>query len=250
MHIYYFFKNSTDQTLATELKTTENILSAVAQDTDTNDLVVTIYFLRRCRWIGGTAIVKKWLAAADLTTKRGRWKFTQAFLPPETLPSRYKLVRLVFDLDVFHYPIKQQDTYGWIFQYHSFNDHLAFIFAHELHHFRRYHLGLHKGEGEHSANQWALRHVTALGFSVTGSRIKQKKTVRRKKFLFNKFDPYKKFRQLTSSSQLLIHYDPRGRYTGELATVVKPVRSHSKRIVVQTSDGKIWRWPMEWLSLL
>ena len=133
----------------------------------------------------------------------------------------------------------------------SFLDQLAFLYAHELHHFRRYHLRMHRGEGEQSANRWALNYVISLGFRVTGSRNSQpKKKSAFKRFISKKFDPYKKFRHIPVGTKLMIHYDPKGMYEREIVAVLRPIRSNSRRVVVQTSDGRSWRWPMDWLTIL
>jgi hypothetical protein len=68
--------------------------------------------------------------------------------------------------------------YGMYLRWRSFLDSLAFVFAHELHHYRRHHLGLHPGEGEVSADRWALERVRQAGFAVDGQRVA---TARRKR---------------------------------------------------------------------
>jgi len=250
MKVYLLSKYNFENFVQINSKTIIEILKEIAGKTNTENLVVAIYFLRHCRWTGGTAYVRKWMSSAEFNTNRGRWKISKDFPPPYDLPEKFKLIRLLFDLNLHKYPLKQNDYYDWIFHYSSFQDHLALIFAHELHHFRRFHLGLHKGEGEQSANRWALSYVKELKFNVTGYKItKNKKKNKFKKFIYKKLDPYKEYRHLSVGTKLLIKYDPKEKYKGEIVSVLRPIRSNSKRIVIETSDGKLWRWPMEWLGV-
>jgi hypothetical protein len=62
-------------------------------------------------------------------------------------------------------------VYGWQVSCPDFSGHLAYLFAHELHHFRRHHLGMHPGEGEQSACRWALARMIEADFDVTGERV-------------------------------------------------------------------------------
>lgn len=61
--------------------------------------------------------------------------------------------------------------YGMQLKCPGFAEAAAFLFAHELHHYRRYHLGLHPGEGEVSADRWALERVRQAGFAVQAKRV-------------------------------------------------------------------------------
>jgi hypothetical protein len=146
----------------------------------------------------------------------------------------------------------QIDRYGWKLTYPSLLDHIAFLFAHELHHYRRFHLGLHKREGENLANKWALERVQQLNFEVDGIKLLPPKKKKKPASFFssNIFDPYKKFRVLTAGNRLLIKYDPKGNYLNQIVTVVRPLRKNSRRVVVETADGKQWRWPLEWITIV
>ncbi|HHS12997.1 MAG TPA: hypothetical protein ENN03_04430 [bacterium] len=227
----------------------EQILETVAAGTDTHDLVVGLYLLPETRLNRGTAYVQKWLFPSDYHAVRGRWKFNQAWPVPKDLPARFKLIRLRIDTSPSLYPRTETDIYGWTFQYPEAADHLALLFAHELHHYRRYHSGLHEREGEHSANRWALKHVCELGFRPEGRRNAAsliRKPLRKKHRIV---DPYSRFRILKSGENVRIMQDPRNRYNGQQASVLKPVRAGSRRMVIQTRDGKAWRWPMAWLDI-
>ncbi len=250
MKVHIFSDENPSRYFEIDLDQIKHVVETVARDTEAGDLVLAIYFLKKSPWIGGTYF-RNWMEPADFITGRGRWNITKKFQHSIQLPVKYKLIRLLFDLRMNTYPLTQNDRYGWIIKYESFSDHLAFLLAHELHHFRRYHLGMHVKEGEQSANKWALNHTYGLGFNVSGRKISgHKKKKHFNNHIFSKFDPYKKFRNLNTGSKLLIHFDPHGRYLNECAEVVRPIRGNSKRIVIKTSDGKAWRWPMDWLTIV
>lgn len=228
-----------------------HVLERVSEGTDTRDLVASVYLLPGIHQHRGTAHVQQWVTPDHFTTKRGKWAFSDRWDVPKDLPLRFKLIRMRLDGRTRAYPMVERDRYGWEFRYASFPDHLATLFAHELHHYRRHHLNLHPREGEQSANRWALQHVQALGFHVEGRRLPVKR--RKKSFLARrrsnipKNDPYAVFRPLQAGARLSVTHDPSERYRGQTVTVLRPIRRNSKRIVVRTADGKTWRWPMAWL---
>ena len=223
----------------------------VARTTNTSDLVVSLYLYPRLTLTRGSAYVQRWIHRSDFHTKRGVWSFTAHLDPPEELPTRFKLIRLLFDPRKMSYPKSEIDRYGWKFTFETFYDHLALLFAHELHHYRRYHLMMHPGEGEQSANRWALKYVNDLGYGVTGiKRIRAKaKPSRSQKQPFPvPHERFFRFQSLRAGDYLIINHDPRSRYIHQTVKVVRPIRSNSKRIVIQTADGESWRWPMQWLE--
>ena len=230
-----------------------DVLSLVSENTDTHDLVVALYIIPGAHRHRGTAYAREWMTPKGFITRRGHWSITSRWDIPDDLPSRYKLIRMRLDGDRRKYPRVERDRYGWEFRYANFTDHLAALFAHELHHFRRYHLGLHPRKGEHSANRWALEHTHNLGFDVEAKRlpIQRRKRTSASRILkkFPRIDPYSAFRKLQAGTRLTVTHDPHRRYLGQTVTVVRPIRSNSKRIVVETSDGKTWRWPISWLKL-
>ncbi len=253
MKIYLFSNSSFFQRATIRREEILQTLSQVVKTTNTHDLVVTLYILPDRRDSRGTYI-RNWVTPSDFLAKRGKWAFVQKWGIPSNLPQKFKLIRLRLDGNGRSFPKTKRDRYGWKFKYHSFLDHLSTLFAHELHHFRRYHLGLHPKEGEHAANRWALQHVQNLGFNVQTKYIKAKRKKRpfRSTLLkkFSQTDPFATFRKLHAGARLSIAHDPRNHYLGQTVTVLRPIRSNSKRIVVQTSDGKTWRWPMVWLKII
>lgn len=232
--------------------TIQKCLSRVADTTETAELIVALYLMRGINQTRGTAYVHQYLTPRKFTTGRGKWSFARQFLIPADLPRIFKLIRLRIDCSSSRYPYTEKDIYGWEFYYPSFIDHLATLFAHELHHFRRYHLNLHPGEGEQSANKWAIRQVQSLGYKVKAKKVKKRKGGKISFAAFiNKFprlDPYATFRHLKKSDKVRITYDPSRKYLNQIAIVKRPIRSNSKRLVLTTKDGKNWRWPMEWLE--
>ncbi len=167
------------------------VLDDISVSTDTTDLIVALYLIPGYRQNRGTAYVRRWMTPANFIATRGKWSFTRKWGLPSDLPQQFKLIRIRLDGRNHLFPRTEKDIYGWEFHYPTFLDHLASLFAHELHHFRRYHLNLHPKEGENSANKWALQYVQNCGFQVDGKKhlVKQKRHRRRyglfKIFTFN-----------------------------------------------------------------
>jgi hypothetical protein len=230
------------------------VLERVAADTDTADLVVALYLLPGVQASRGTAYVRRWMTRDGFATGRGHWRPTLRFGTPDGVPGRFKLIRMRLDPDPETYPRDERDGYRWLFRYGSFDDHLAALFAHELHHFRRHHLGHHPRGGEHAANRWALETAVRLGFSVEGvpGRPLRRSRTPLSALLTGwrrKTDRYGGLRQLKAGDRIRVDRDPRNRYTGASAEVVRPARSNAKRMVIRTQDGIVWRWPLAWMSV-
>jgi hypothetical protein len=227
-----------------DIDSVRNVLNRVASGTDTEDLVVGVY-VSRMAGNRGTAYARRWMNPSDFTTRRGRWSMTGSWGVPDDLPERFKLIRMRLG-GPSAYPRTETDIYGWEWSYATFGDHLAALFAHELHHYRRFHLGAHPREGEQAANRWALERVSELGFRVRGEK-KFRPSPRPR--IRSGHDPYLSFRPLMKGDRLRVTFDPRKRYQGEPAVVIRPIRPQSVRIAIETPDGKTWRWPMNWLSI-
>lgn len=253
MKFYLFATPSQDKYLAGLRDTLSDILNHVATGSETQDLVIALYLIPGKNNSRGTAYVRQWMTPKQFIARRGHWICSAAFGAPKDLPPRFKLIRLRLDANPATYPREERDIYHWEFEYPTFVDHLATLFAHELHHYRRHHLNLHPREGEQAANRWALRQVQALGYRTRGEK---KDSPSKKRSLASRIlkqmpllDPYARFRALKKGSRVIIRHDPSGRHTHETAVVERPIRSHSKRIVIITNDGKHWRWPMRWLDI-
>jgi len=150
------------------------VLEKVAETTDTTDLAVAVYLLTNSSiWTGH--LVTEWLGPEDFHHSGKRsWAFIRSFSTPEDLPARFKLIRLAFGLSR-RYGKSTVLMYGWKLHFGHFADNIGYLFAHELHHFRRHHLGLHPGEGEQSACRWALQRTKEAGFNVEAVRVHRRK---------------------------------------------------------------------------
>lgn len=145
-----------------------NCIGRIADDTDTSDLVVGVYLLENGKtWQGMLDRHKR--KPQDFTKGGGRWACAREFGVPDGLPEHYALIRLIYGLDV-RYPCERQCRYGWRYEFPRFRDDLAFMAAHELHHFRRHHLGFHPREGEQSAICWGINRMREVGFKMDARR--------------------------------------------------------------------------------
>jgi len=265
------------------------IIDRIAAGTDTGDLVVSLFLVSRSRWHGGAAYARQWSAPEDYWARRGKWRRAAPQNPPADLPARFKLIRLALPATPDMYPLKEQDVYGWQHVYDSFASHLAFLFAHELHHFRRFHLGLHGREGEQAANAWAVARARTCGFAVSSVKGAVRRRHRpvlkptilqllnpldfcgspdaaqwrehfalavrllpagvKKKYVDEKLIHIDRLRGVRAGDMVWIQWDPSHRYQHQAAQVVRPMRRNSLRLVIRTQDGRDWRWPMVWLSL-
>lgn len=282
MKIYIFNDSATiTKSIYSEMT---SIIERVSNETDVSDLVVSVYFSKSTAWTGGVAMVRQWQSPPKFINRRGRWNITCRFGTPTDLPSNFKLIRLLLPANLSIYPKTETDIYHWQHTFATWQDHLAHLYAHELHHFRRYHLGLHPREGEHSANRWAQQTVDRLEFNVKSERLKtvpkkvKKKTITfsmvvnpmdfgyasmdrismakltfslstktKKKYTTEKLKQFDQLRQLAPGETVNIAFDPTQRYLGQKATVIRVMRKNSVRMVIRTQDGKEWRWPLAWL---
>ena len=140
----------------------------IAETTDTRGLVVALYLLNgHSNWKAHTFVEAA--PRAEFARRRPGWAFVERFGTPPGLPERLWLIRMAFGMAT-SYPQMVSDVYGWQIECPAFCDHLAYMFAHELHHFRRYRLGLHGREGEQAACKWALKRAGEAGYAVRGER--------------------------------------------------------------------------------
>jgi hypothetical protein len=177
MRVYFFTEEIAVPKNCYRPERIRTVLEKAAEATDTGDLVVAVYLLSNTAIWGGL-MVTGCLSPPDFYHGSGRdWAFVRRFGLPEDLPEQYKLIRMVLSASA-RYPTTTKDTHGWRLRFQSFDDHVAYVFAHELHHFRRYHLGLHPGEGEQSAGKWAVQRSKEAGFQVEGIQIRRRKRLK------------------------------------------------------------------------
>ncbi len=292
MQVYYFARRDSFSRLGMKPEDFRRTFEILAADTDTRDLVVALYLRSSPRWLGGTAYVRQWVTPGRFLARSGKWRLVDAKAQPSDLPARFKLIRLLLP-DNAAYPLDEKDRYGWRHHYKAFSDHLAFYFAHELHHFRRYHLNFHPGEGEHSANAWAVARCQHDGFAVRSQRAaplpRRKPRARQTPTFWQLFNPADFFAgerahalwndslkraglalrlskkdkaryvaekcqaglrlyERTPGTLVRITFDPGRRYDGQRARIVRRLRQPSVRLLIETPDGKQWRWPLSWLA--
>jgi len=247
MRVYVFTSRGAARRSGNIEHRTLSVLETIADGTDTRDLIVAVYLLKRKDfWQAHTYTRPVTRAVFQRTGKR--WDFVLRFEPPPALPDRFPLVRMALGTRDA-YPRTSTDVYGWRLRCERFEDLLAYAFAHELHHFRKYHLGLHPRQGEQAACRWALGRAAKTGFSVTGVRIRSERRPRRRSP--QPLPPhYESLRALPPGTELTIVRDSgRRRYVGQRAIKVRNLRRNSYRMAVRTPDGREWRWPMQWLGL-
>jgi hypothetical protein len=219
-----------------------SVLENISQHTETRDLVVSVYFISEGENWGGHANVRKWETSDSFFLPRWPPNRTGRFALPENLPQRFKLIRISFGGEIPPYPNQFKDKYRFKWRFETFDDHMAFVFAHELHHFRRYHLGLHSGEGEISTEKWAFEHVTALGYKVT--------LVGREKIVREVREAYKRLHLARPGMKLrFVHPSHREIKMGEIMRVLRPLSKNAHRIAVETANGRRLLVPIEWMEL-
>jgi hypothetical protein len=292
MQLFFFPERDSWRRLGASAEDLQKVLDRVAAGTDTTELVVALHLVRRSSWSGGTAYVRQWVRPAAFYARRGKWRLGEEWTLPKQLPARFKLIRLLLPDAGSAYPLTEVDRYGWRHRFGRFQDHLAFFFAHELHHFRRYHLGLHPREGEHGANAWAVALCGDLGYSVESERLTPRRKKRKgrsrpsfwqvlnpldfwpaaqafrlwrgsallemaarlacrdqEKYIAAQMRHVQQLRKTPPGTPLWISFDPERRYAGQPVRLVRPLRPPSLRAIIETADGKVWRWPMAWLTL-
>lgn len=249
MNAYLFAEPGALRQLGSREEEVQEVLGLVVRGTPVEALVTCVYLLRRSRsWRG--VYYRMWQNPDSFRARRGHWGISTRFGTPVNLPRRYRLIRVLIGARLT-YPMQARDRSGFQHSYESFRDHLADLFAHELHHYRRYHLGLHPREGEAGANRWALKRVRSLNFAVEGGQL-----LRQKQRSFNRTSQvrerhHERLRLAPTGSRLRVTYRFDNRLKrGETVTLVRPLRKPSPRIAVRTAQGKEWWAPMDWLELV
>lgn len=292
MQVYFYPQRDTWRRIGFSATQLQSILERIAAGTETADLVVAVHLVRCTAWSGGTAYVRQWHHPAAFYARRGKWRLREEWDLPADLPPRFKLIRLLLADDRAPYPLTIQDRYGWQHRFGTFGDQLAFFFAHELHHFRRFHLGLHQGEGEHGANLYAVERCRELGFEVASLRLQRRPPKKkahsgptfwqvlnpadflpaaqasllwrrggailglavrlrcrdRGQYIAGKLRHFEQLMQTPPGARLWITFDPQRRYQHAPVRLVRTLRRPSLRVLIETGDGKQWRWPMSWLT--
>ena len=179
MKVHIFRNSPSEKVPSFRHENIGSVLEAIASTTETDGLVTAVYFLALRNDFSGSYIMPE-ISPNEFSTIEtgGDSRFVRDFSPPPDLPSSFSLIRMMLGT-AYSYPIQETDTYGWTMRYFTFESHVAFLFGHELHHFRKHRLGLHPREGEIAANKWALRRATEEGFPLA-CRGREKRKKRRK----------------------------------------------------------------------
>jgi hypothetical protein len=226
----------------------EGLLHRVAEGTETRDLVTCVHVTSRgCGW-GGQALAERWLTPAFLA--RARWprpRRNRAFAIPDDLPSRFKLIRLHCGGQVEPYPACHTSRYRFTWRFPAFEDHLGHLFAHELHHFRRHHLGLHPREGEVAAERWAHARMRALGSGTTlQRRPRQRRRWARQALPRRVLEAHARLADVRPGTPLRCT-EPSGRIGG-IVRVERPPRRGAWRMAVKDIQGRDWLVPLGYLD--
>lgn len=170
MKVYIFEKRvQCDEGLRNDIIATIN---RIAETTDIAGLVVAVYITPGNAWRGH--LVRQKMTTEVFACRRGKWAFVREFAAPADLPPEFALIRMELGIQGRHTVLR--DRHGGEFRFKKFYfDGVAALFAHELHHFRRHHLGLHPREGERAADKWAQQRACEAGYSVELSQWKAKR---------------------------------------------------------------------------
>jgi hypothetical protein len=226
-----------------------DLFRRIAEGMDTTDLVVSVFLTARGRDWGGQALAGRWSTPAGFFSPRWPRRRRPSFARPDDLPARYKQIRIHCGGDVPAYPCTHTSRYLFTWRFPTFADHMAHLFAHELHHYRRYHLGLHPGEGEASAERWAYRHLKGLGFrtELAGRRRRRARWQRRA------LPPavtaaHARLGAVTKGTPLVCA-TAAGRLirAGETVRVERPPRRGAWRMAVRAADGRCYLVPLIFL---
>jgi hypothetical protein len=214
------------------------VLRRVADGTDVGDLVVSLYLVGRGAGWGGHALARGWSAPSDFFSPAWPRRRRPDFARPIDLPARYMQIRLFFGGGIPSYPNVQISRYGFRWRFRSFADHLAHLFAHELHHYRRDHLGLHPREGEIAAEQWAYARLRALGFGVDCLGRCVRGGRRRRALPAAVLRAHERLGGVRAGESL-VYVRPACRWLrpGETVLVVRPPRRGAYRMSVVTARG-------------
>jgi hypothetical protein len=226
-------------------ETIRGILMRVADGTDTEDLVVSLYLLARGASWGGHTLARAWSTPRDFFSPAWPRRRRVAFPAPGDLPARYKHIRIFFGGNLPPYPSVQVSRYGFRWRFTSFADHLAYLFSHELHHYRRDHLGLHRGEGEVSAERWAYSRLRELGFQTKYLGRVERGRRRRRPLPADVIRAHERLRAVRQGDVLVCTH-PSCRRIGKDDTVrvLRPPRRGAYRLAVRTADGASWLVPL------
>ena len=234
----------------------EGVIRRIANGTSTRGLVVTVHLAADgSGWNGG--FYAKDIPRKLLLDMRGPWRTAHASGIPPGLPEKFPMIEIYMGAKGARYPSVDYNLNGFRMWCRSFHAHLGYIFAHELHHYRRYKLGLHRGEGEKSADKWAAGRVCEVGYHMTMKpyrlHLNGKKPPRRKKVPRRTKMSAAYWKRIVSlkrwSVVRLAKSDNRRVPPGTLLRFLRPMRN-SYRALVLDHRGDERVVPIEWLRIV
>lgn len=238
MKTYVFDNGKTFERLGLSTADIRAVLNRIARGTDTRQLVIAVYGQpSHDTWRGVCYGDTK--VPADFVERTGTWRGSIAHGIPTDLPREFKLIRLMIGSTKSRWPRRTSDkTHQLILGGPC--DLLAFLFGHELAHFRSYHLGLPPGRGETRATAWSIEHASALGYDVAGSPLTRILSSQRKQ-IRSRF-------QIGSLHVIAEAWPEYERHKGTEAIVISQPRGSARRVLVGLRTGERFYWPIEWLQ--
>ncbi len=243
------------RSFATDRMRVEGTVRRIARGTDTRRLLVVVQLNPDTSgWSG--AFYSKDISRHALHRMRGPWKSAHSGGIPPGLPDKFALIEVSMGCNGISYPRVEYNQNGFRIWLRSFHAHLAYIFAHELHHYRRYKLGLHGREGEKSADKWAVGRACEMGYAVSLKPCRKHDSSRRKRRTVPSRpvkmseDYWNRIRNLKRWSLVrLMKSDNRKVPAGTILRFLRPLRA-SYRVLVLDHMGFERLVPTEWLRIV
>jgi hypothetical protein len=232
------------------------LMHRVAADTQTEGLIAILSLeSSRKRW--GGAFYPGDVVPARMQRLRGPWRTEHPDGIPPGLPDKFRLIEVHIGTRGASYPRTDHNRNGFKLWFSSFDSHLAYIFAHELHHYRKHHLGLHPRQGEKGADRWAAARVCELGMPLEMTAFKPRRRLFRRR---RKSQPqptseqqqlrWERIRALSPGTSIrLTKSDNRAIPPGIQFSFVRPLRG-SYRVLVQGPAGADICVPIDWVEVV
>jgi hypothetical protein len=233
----------------------EGLLRRVAEATDTTGLIVITEVSSRNAGWGGSFCMRE-VTPERLARMKGVWREAHSSGVPPGLPSSFRLIEMRIGSRGEKYPRIEYNRNGFKLWFKDFSAHLAYLFAHELHHYRRYCLDMHPREGEKSADRWAAARANETGYSMNLVAVKiRRRTKRRSRrrpagpIAMSETD-WNEIKNLPSGSPVCVtRTDNRKLPVGTMVQFIRPMRA-SYRALVRDPAGDERLVPIEWLRVV
>ena len=255
MRVITYASESALRSVSMDRSRVEGVLRRTAETTDTTGLLVlTAVSSQNAGW-GGSFCTQE-VTPKRLGRMKGVWRDAHASGIPPGLPDSFRLIEMRIGVRAAKYPRVEYNRNGFKLWFSDFSCHLAYLFAHELHHFRRYSLGMHPREGEKSADRWAVARTEELGYSIEMTPFKRRKSrrgrARRRPAapIAMSQEDWDRIKALPSGSSVcLTKSDSRKLPAGSMVEFIRPMRA-SYRALVRDLRGDERLVPIEWLRIV